>query len=127
MFSALQRNDRSVLLVPATMALCYFLLSGSETFWTRTMQKCQAFDTKISIVARIDCCKSVVDYILVAVTIFAGTYVIAAFLRDRTGGSGRKQQGTNIGHIKIGKVELVEPSGIKISSTLEDGSKDYLS
>jgi hypothetical protein len=127
MFSALQRNDRLVLLIPATMALSYFLIPGGETFWTRTLQKCQAFDTKISIVARIDCIKSIVDYILVAVATSVGMYVMASFLRDRTNVPGHEQQRTNIGHIKSGEVELAKPSGTKSSNTLKDGFKDHMS
>jgi hypothetical protein len=92
MFSVLQRNDKLIPLIPATIALCYFLISGGETFWIKTMHKCQALDTKTSIVARIDCYKSVVDFIIAAVAIFIGMYVLAAWIRGRSSGSGCKQQ-----------------------------------
>ena len=85
MFRAIQRNDAPILLTPAAMALCYFLTSGGEAFWTNTLQRCQALDNKkTSIVARIDCIKSIVDYIIAAVVTTIGAYVIAGCLRDRT-------------------------------------------
>jgi hypothetical protein len=127
MFSALRRNGILVLLIPATMALCYFLFFGGEAFWTRTSQKCQAFNTKTSIVARIDCYKSIIDLVLAAVATFAGTYMVAAFLRDRARVPGHEQRRTNIGHVKSGAVKLAEVSDTKSSSILKDGSKDHLS
>lgn len=127
MSSALRRNDRLVLLVPATMAMCYFLLLVGEGFCTRTLQKCQALDENTSIIARIDCIKSIVDYVLVTVAIFAGTYMIASFLRERTRVPGHEQRRTNLGHIKSGEVKLAESSDTKSSSILKDGSKDHLS
>lgn len=92
MFRALQRNDAPVLLIPAAMALCYFLISGGEAFWTNALQRCQALDKKTGIVTRIDCIKKIADYILAAVATFFGAYLIIAYLRNRTSLSDHKQK-----------------------------------
>lgn len=75
MFRALHRIDAPVLLIPAAMALCYFLTSGGE-----------------ALVTKIDCIKKIADYILAAVATFFGAYLIIAYIRNRTSLSDHKQK-----------------------------------
>jgi hypothetical protein len=143
MFQDLQRNDTLILLIPATIVLCWFRFSGGEALWTKTLQKRQTLERKPGIVARTDCIKSIADYILAAVATFIGTYMIAAFLRDRNSVSAPKQhrlQSINVGWeglravlwkflllflmcypelglIKSGEAELAEVPGREILGT----------
>jgi hypothetical protein len=74
------------------MALCYFLISGGEAFWTNALQRCQALDKKTGTVTRINCIKKIADYILAAVATFFGAYLITAYLRNRPSLSDHKQK-----------------------------------
>lgn len=144
MFRALHKIDAPVLLIPAAMALCYFLTSGGEALWTNTLQRCQALDKKTGIVTKIDCIKKIADYILAAVATFIGAYVITACLRNPTSFSEHKRQHPRgnsnvlsllritfwnllmlflmcfpeIGRTKSGEAKLAKSPGTEISSTL---------